>query len=48
VENRERCGVGSDWGPAEVLREGSGISVDDTAGDAVTINTYIKDAGNLL
>jgi putative transposase len=34
-------------GPAEVLREGSGIKVDGTAGHGLTINTYIKDAGNL-
>src|SRR5258707_10263299 len=34
-------------GPAEVLREGSGIKVDGTAGDGLTISTYIKDAGNL-
>jgi hypothetical protein len=27
-------------GPAEVLREGSGIRVDGTAGDALTISTY--------
>ena len=33
--------------PAEVLREGSGIRVDGTAGDGLTISTYIKDAGNL-
>ncbi len=33
--------------PAEVLREGSGIKVDVTAGDGLTISTYIKDAGNL-
>ena len=32
--------------PAEVLREGSGIKVDGTAGDGLT--TYIKDTGNLL
>ena len=32
--------------PAEVLREGSGIRVDGTAGDGLSI-TYIKDAGNL-
>ena len=31
--------------PAEVLREGSGIKVDGTAGDGLT--TYIKDTGNL-
>jgi hypothetical protein len=35
-------------GPAEVLREGSGIKVDGTAGHGPTISTYIKDAGNLL
>ena len=34
-------------GHAEVLREGSGIKVDGTAGHGPTINTYIKDAGNL-
>jgi len=34
--------------PAEVLREGSGINVDGTAGDGLTISTYIKDTGNLL
>ncbi len=34
-------------GPAEVLRKGSGIKVDPTAGDGLTISTYIKDAGNL-
>jgi hypothetical protein len=39
---RERLG-----GPAEVLREGSGIKVDGTAGHGLTINTYMKDAGNL-
>src|SRR5215472_17738666 len=36
--------------PAEVLREGSGIKVDETdetAGDGLTMSTYIKDAGNL-
>src|SRR5262249_1604939 len=33
--------------PAEVLREGSGIKVDGTAGDGLTMSTYIKDAGNL-
>ena len=32
-------------GPAEVLREGSGMKVDGTAGDGLT--TYIKDTGNL-
>src|SRR5258708_40181890 len=31
--------------PAEVLREGSGIKVDGTAGHGLT--TYIKDTGNL-
>jgi len=31
--------------PAEVLREGSGITVDGTAGDGLTMST--KDAGNL-
>src|SRR5258708_40192733 len=35
-------------GPAEVLREGSGIKVDGTAGQGLTISTYIKDTGNLL
>src|SRR5258707_10763481 len=35
-------------GPAEVLREGSGIKVDGTAGHGLTISTYIKDTGNLL
>ena len=34
-------------GPAEVLREGSGIKVDGTAGDGLTMSTYITDAGNL-
>ena len=34
-------------GLAEVLREGSGIKVEGTAGDGLTISTYIKDAGNL-
>ena len=34
-------------GPAEVLREGSGVKVAGTAGDGLTISTYIKDAGNL-
>jgi hypothetical protein len=33
--------------PADVLREGSGIGVDGTAGDGLTIGIYIKDAGNL-
>src|SRR5499425_3053372 len=36
--------------PAEVLPEGSGIKVDETdetAGDGLTMSTYIKDAGNL-
>jgi hypothetical protein len=33
--------------PAEVLREGSGVKVGGTAGDGLTISTYIKDAGNL-
>ena len=32
--------------PAEVLREGSGIEVEGTAGDGLTISTYIKDTGN--
>src|SRR5260221_970344 len=32
--------------PAEVLREGSGIKVDGTAGQGLTISTYIKDTGN--
>src|SRR5262250_2138746 len=35
--------------PAEVLREGSGIRVDETdetAGDGLTMSTCIKDAGN--
>jgi hypothetical protein len=31
----------------EVLREGSGIRVDGTAGDGLATRTYIKDAGNL-
>jgi hypothetical protein len=31
--------------PAEVLREGSGIKVDGTAGDGLT--TYVKGTGNL-
>jgi hypothetical protein len=36
--------------PAEVLREGSGIKVEGTAGDGLTVSTYIahifiKDAG---
>jgi transposase len=31
--------------PAEILREGSGIKVDGTAGDGLTLST--KDAGNL-
>ena len=44
----ERYGVGSGWGPAEVLREGSGIKVDGTAGHGLTISTYyIKDSGTL-
>ncbi len=34
-------------GPAEVLRKGSGIKVDGTAGDGLTISTYIKDNGNV-
>ena len=34
-------------GSAELLREGSGIKVDGTAGHELTISTYIKDAGNL-
>jgi len=33
--------------PTEVLREGSGIKVGGTAGEGLTISTYIKDAGNL-
>src|SRR6516225_7624786 len=33
--------------PAEVLRAGSGIKVDGTAGDGPTMSTYRKDAGNL-
>ena len=34
--------------PAEVLREGSGIKVDGTAGHGLTISTYyIKDSGTL-
>jgi hypothetical protein len=32
---------------AEVLPEGSGIKVDGTAGDGLTMSTYITDAGNL-
>src|SRR5438876_439595 len=32
--------------PAEVLREGSGIKVETTAGDGLTISRYNKDAGN--
>jgi hypothetical protein len=43
----EQCGVENDWGAAEVLRERSGIKVDGTAGDGLTIRTYIKDAGTL-
>jgi hypothetical protein len=43
----EQCGVENDWRPAEVLREGSGIKVCGTAGDELTMCTYIKDAGNL-
>jgi hypothetical protein len=43
----EQCSVENDWGTAEVLRKGSGIKVDGTAGDGLTISTYIKDAGNL-
>jgi hypothetical protein len=35
-------------GPAEVLREGSGLRVDGTAVHGLTISTYIKDAWNLL
>jgi hypothetical protein len=35
-------------GPAEVLREGSGVRVDRTVVLGLTISTYIKDAGNLL
>jgi hypothetical protein len=39
---------GAAGGPAEVLREGSGIKVDGTAGHGLTISThYIKDAGTL-
>src|SRR6266705_568219 len=34
-------------GTAEVLRKGSGIKVDGTAGHGLTISTYIKDAENL-
>src|ERR1700674_851441 len=34
-------------GPAEVLRKGSGIKVDGTAGHGPTISMYIKQAGNL-
>jgi len=34
-------------GALVVLREGSGITVDGTAGEGLTISTYIKDAGNL-
>ena len=33
--------------PAEILREGSGIKVDETGGDGLTMSTHIKDAGNL-
>jgi hypothetical protein len=33
--------------PAEVLREGGGIEVDGTAGDGLTMSTYIKDARKL-
>src|SRR5207302_1699676 len=33
--------------PAEVLRKGSGIKVDGTAGHGLTTSTYIKDAGSL-
>src|SRR6266480_1712495 len=43
----ERCSLENDWGAAEVLREGSGIKVDGTAGHELTISTHIKDAGNL-
>jgi hypothetical protein len=39
---------GAAGGPAEVLRKGSGIKVDGTAGHGLTISTYyIKDAGSL-
>jgi hypothetical protein len=31
---------------AEVLREGSGIKIDATAGHGLSISTYIKDAGD--
>ena len=34
-------------GALVVLREGSGITVDGTAGEGLTISTCIKDAGNL-
>ena len=34
------------WRPAEVLREGSGIKVEATAGNGLAISTNIKD-GNL-
>jgi hypothetical protein len=43
VRCRDRLG-----GLQEALREGSGVRVDGTAGDGLTISTYIKDAGNLL
>ena len=33
--------------PAEVLPKGSGIRVGGTAGEGLTISTYIKDAENL-
>ena len=33
--------------PAEVLPEASGLKVDGTAGDGLTMSAYIKDAGNL-
>ena len=43
----EQYGVENDWGPAEVLRVGSGVKVGGTAGDGLAISTYIKDARNL-
>jgi hypothetical protein len=39
--------LGTTGRSAEVLREGSGVKVEWTAGDELTLGIYIKDAGIL-